>query len=339
MLSLVVPLYKSEANLAELFRELAQLAGALEIPMEVIFVVDGSPDRCAAVLAECAPRFPFACRVIELSRNFGAFAAIAAGLHHGQGEMFAVLAADLQEPPELIVEFVNVLSSGSADVVFGARSTRSDPFLSSIASQLFWRLYRATVAKDFPPGGVDIFACTKQVRDVIISLPEVDSSLIGLLFWIGFRRAFIPYARRARTAGESAWTLGKKLRYAANSVFGFTDLPVRVLLTTGSIAALVAIGLGITVGVSRISGLIEVPGYAATVTSVLFFGGVTSFGLGIIGQYLWITLQNARRRPLFIVRSASSFLPSATRAAQDGVGLNRKTHAGQTNSPRSSQET
>jgi glycosyltransferase involved in cell wall biosynthesis len=325
MLSLVVPLYRSEANLDDLLPELVRLSAEIQIPIEVMFVIDGSPDRCGAILAEAAPGLPFACRVIDLSRNFGSFAAIAAGLQHGEGDYFAVLPADLQEPPELMLEFLRVLTTGSADIVFGARSTRSDPFLSSVTSKLFWRLYRATVAKDFPPGGVDIFACTRQVRDVVISLREVDSSLVGLLFWVGFRRAFVPYQRRPRTSGKSAWTLRKKIGYAMNSIFNFTDLPVRLLLTTGSFALVVAAGLGITVWLSRLFRLIEVPGYSATVTSVLFFGGVTSFGLGIVGQYVWITLQNVRNRPLFIIRSVDSYQPSARGASQRPTGTAPKT--------------
>jgi|SRR5271157_1247694 len=315
MLSLVVPLYRSEANLEDLFRELTKLASGIQIPMEVVFVIDGSPDRCGEVLAKSAGDFSFACKVVDLSRNFGAFAAIAAGLRHGTGDYFTVLAADLQEPPELILEFVRVLSAGEADIVFGERSTRDDPWFSSITSVLFWRLYRAAVTKDFPPGGVDIFACTRQVRDVIVSLKEVDSSLVALLFWIGFRRAFVPYERRARTAGKSAWTLRKKLRYAVNSIFNFTDLPVRVLLATGSLAVALAVGLGVTVVLNRIYGRIAVPGYAATVLLVMFFGGTTAFGLGIVGQYLWITLQNVRNRPLFIVRSVDSYEPDPMRSS------------------------
>jgi len=123
MLSLVVPLYRNEANLTDLFRELEKLSRAIAIPLEAVFVVDGSPDRCGDLLAQAAPDLPFASKVVDLSRNFGSFSAIAAGLRHGSGEYFGVLAADLQEPPELIIEFLKVLTSGSADIVIGERST------------------------------------------------------------------------------------------------------------------------------------------------------------------------------------------------------------------------
>jgi glycosyltransferase involved in cell wall biosynthesis len=317
MLSLVVPLYRNEANLTDLFRELEKLSRAIAIPLEAVFVVDGSPDRCGDLLAQAAPDLPFASKVVDLSRNFGSFSAIAAGLRHGSGEYFGVLAADLQEPPELIIEFLKVLTSGSADIVIGERSNRADPYLTSLSSRMFWALYRASVGKDLPPGGVDIFACTRQVRDTLISLREVDSSLIALLFWVGFRRAFVPYERRARTAGKSAWTLRKRLRYAINSIFNFTDLPVRILLFTGSLAVILALGLGITVLLSRLLGKIAVPGYAALILTVVFFGGVTSLGLGIVGQYIWITLQNVRNRPLFIVRSIDCHGPKSSQSGMN----------------------
>src|SRR5271157_4309653 len=124
MLSLVVPLYRSEANLEDLFRELTKLASGIQIPMEVVFVIDGSPDRCGEVLAKSAGEFSFACKVVDLSRNFGAFAAIAAGLRHGTGDYFTVLAADLQEPPELTLQSLECLCSGQADIVFGYRLGR-----------------------------------------------------------------------------------------------------------------------------------------------------------------------------------------------------------------------
>ena len=131
---------------------------------------------------------------------------------------------------------------------------------------------------------------------------EVETSLIGLLFWIGFRRGFVPYERRERLEGQSAWTFAKKLHYVMNSVFNFTDLPIRMLLAAGFLGMTLA-GIGaLVVLVARLTGSIAVPGYSAIVLTLLFFGGLTTAGLGIVGQYLWLCLQNVRNRPPFIVR-------------------------------------
>ena len=306
MLSLIIPVYKNEESLPRLFRELETLAGSLRDMLEVVFVVDGSPDSSLRFLQSHLPAWPIRSQLIELSRNFGSFSAIVAGLRFGRGEYFAVLAADLQEPPELVVEFHKLLAGGEADVVFGHRTRRDDDWFSRITSEWFWTLYRRFVLKDLPRGGIDIFGCSRQVRDRLLELKEVNTNLIALLFWLGFRRRFVPYERRARQEGRSAWTFGKKLRYALDSVFSFTDLPIKWLLWLGVIGTTAALVAGVTVFIAWSLGHIPVLGYTPLMLVISFFGGLTALGLGIVGEYLWLSLQNARGRPNFVVRSTWS---------------------------------
>ena len=303
MNSLVIPVYKNEANLDRLLAELVKLGGSLGAEFEVVFVVDGSPDRCLEILRERLPHLPLRTQLLSLSRNFGSFAAVAAGLERARGECISVMAADLQEPPDLMLRFFDALGSGRADIVFGVRGRRSDPWLSEIASNIFWFLFRNLVIKDIPPGGVDVFGCTREVRDQLIQLQGIDSNLIALLFWLGYRREYILYERQRRLEGKSAWTFRKKLRYCVNSIFNFTDLPILLLLYAGSIALLLAVSASIFVIVAKLRGDIPVPGYAPIVLATLFFGALTSLGFGIVGQYLWLGLQIGRRRPNYIVRS------------------------------------
>jgi glycosyltransferase involved in cell wall biosynthesis len=305
-LSIIVPLYKSEANLPLLFSELERVAGLSPVAVEVVFVDDGSPDQCGAIVERKLREWTLRAQLLRLSRNFGSFAAITAGLAHAAGDYCVMLAADLQEPPELALEFLERMRSGAAEVVFGQRTGREDPALSKLASRAFWGLYRRLVNPDIPSGGVDVFGCTRKVRDQICSMKEVETSLPALLFWVGYKRAFVPYARRQREHGTSAWTFGKKMRYLVNSVFSFTDLPIRALLAVGVGGMALAVLGGVTVLIGKISGGIGVPGYSATVLTILFFGGLTSAGLGIVGQYLWLCLQNTRGRPLFIVSSKTA---------------------------------
>ena len=307
MNSLVIPVYKNEANLDRLLAELVKLASGVAGELEVVFVVDGSPDRCLEILRERLPSLPLRTQLRSLSRNFGSFAAIAAGLERARGNSMAVMAADLQEPPELVLRFFDVLDAGRADIVFGVRGRRSDPWLSEIASNTFWFLYRKLVIKDMPPGGVDMFACTREVCDRLLQLQGIDSNLIALLFWLGYRREYIVYERRPRLEGRSAWTLRKKLRYCLNSIFNFTDLPILLLLYSGAIALVLAVSASILVIVAKLRGDIQVPGYTAIVLATLFFGALTSLGFGIVGQYLWLGLQIGRRRPHYIVRSAENY--------------------------------
>ena len=307
MLSLVIPVYNNEENLPRLFRELESFAERFRDDLEIVFVVDGTPDASLRLLQERLPVWSIRSQLIELSRNFGSFAAIGAGLRRAAGDYMAVIAADLQEPPELVLEFHRILKSGEADVVLGHRTGRADPWWSQLLSDCFWRLYRRFVVTDMPKGGIDVFGCTREVRDRLLELKEINTNLIALLFWLGFRRSFVPYERRPRLEGRSAWTFGRKLRYALDSIFSFTDLPVRALLLLGAVGTTFAVVAGATVFVFWALGRVPVLGYTPLMLVIMFFGGLTALGLGIIGQYVWLSLQNARDRPTFIVKSAWSF--------------------------------
>lgn len=307
MLSLIVPVYNNELSLPALLDQVEALAPRIAGGLEVVFVVDGSPDGSLRLLKDRLPSWRVASQLIELSRNFGSFAAIAAGLQQGRGEYFAVIAADLQEPPELVLTFHSMMAAGTADVVMGHRTKRADPWLSQVLSNLFWRMYRRFVMPDLPPGGIDVFGCTRVVRDRLLELKEIHTNLIAQLLWLGYRRAFVPYERKPRVGGRSAWTMTKKLRYALDSIFSFTDLPLRVLLLLGAAFTTAAIVAAITVLICWWLGLIKVLGYTPLMLAITSFGGLTALGLGIVGEYLWLSLQNTRNRPAFIVRSVERF--------------------------------
>ena len=309
MLSLVIPVYRNAENLPRLFSELEQLAARLPAGLEVVFVVDGSPDASLDILRSRLPGWPVRSQLLELSRNVGSFAAIAAGLASGRGDYFAVMAADMQEPPDLILRFFEVLQSGRADVTFGHRVGRADPFWSRVMSDGFWRLYRRFVVREMPKGGVDVFGCTRQVRDHLVGLKEVGTNLVALLLWLGFRREFVGYERRPRLEGRSAWTFGRKARYAVDSVFSFTDLPIRLLLFLGVAGTLAAVAASGVVYTFWLLGRVQVLGYTPLMLMIAFFGGLTALGLGIVGQYLWISIQNTRGRPAYVVKSSETFGP------------------------------
>jgi glycosyltransferase involved in cell wall biosynthesis len=304
MLSVVIPVYKNEGSIERLLAELVRVAERVAEPVELVFVVDGSPDRSHEILKDRLPNVPMRSQLIALSRNFGSFSAIRAGLERGEGDYFAVLAADLQEPPDLVVRFLDVLRAADADIVFGSRSTRADPWFTRLTSHLFWSVYRTFVVREMPRGGVDVFACTRAVRDCIVGFREVNTNLIALLFWVGYRRAFVLYDRAPRAEGKSAWTFRKKLQYGVESIFSFTDLPIQLLSYVGVFGMVAAVILALLILTAKLMGMIQVPGYAPIVLTISFFGALTSLGLGIIGQYLWLTLQNARNRPSYIVETA-----------------------------------
>jgi polyisoprenyl-phosphate glycosyltransferase len=298
--SVVIPVYGNEASLGELVAELEALHRDLDRPLEVVFVVDASPDDSLRVLETRLPHATFSSQLLVHARNFGSFAAIRSGLMVAKGQLVGVMAADLQEPASLMREFFSTLEVGH-DVVYGARTGRHDPALSSLSSRVFWAVYRRFVLPELPEGGVDIFGVTRRARDVLLSLAERNSSLVAQLFWIGFSRAAVPYARRRRPYGRSAWTLAKKLRYLADSLYGFSDLPIRALSSLGAGAMALSVLAATVVLIGRLTGHVRVEGYTPVILSIVFFGGLNAFGLGVIGQYVWRAFENTKARPLSII--------------------------------------
>jgi glycosyltransferase involved in cell wall biosynthesis len=316
--SAVIPVYRNEQSLPELVDALGGVAATMERsfgePLEAVFVVDGSPDRSFETLARLLPTARFSSKLLLHSRNFGSFAAIRTGLAAASGTHFGVIAADLQEPTALLVDFFSALRQDGCDVVIGCRASRDDPLGSRIASSLFWRLYRRFVIADIPKSGVDVFGCNRRFRDELLRLQESNSSLVGLIFWLGFRRQEISYTRARRKYGRSAWSLARKLNYLFDSVFSFTDLPIRILLFAGIGGLVLSIVMGSIVIAARLLGQIEVPGYAATALTLLFFGGLNALGLGIVGTYAWRGFENTKGRPLAIVSQSRTFEPHAAAA-------------------------
>lgn len=310
-LAIVVPVYRNEESIPSLLDELERVAGLVRaehgVETEAVFVVDGSPDGSEPLLLQMLPARAFRSRLVTHSRNFGSFAAIRTGLAHADADFYGVMAADLQEPPELMREFLRALRDGGHDVAVGVRAGRDDPATSAWAARSFWGLYRRFVNREVPAGGVDVFGCSRRIRDALLALREANTSLVGQLYWLGFRRAEVPYERRRRVHGRSAWTFSRKLTYMLDSVFAFTDLPIRALTGLG-IACLAAsvvliaavVGLRITVGYA-------IPGYAALAVMVLFFGGMNAMGIGIVGAYCWRAYENTKGRPLALTSAERAF--------------------------------
>lgn len=307
MQSLVIPVYRNEGSLPVVVDALAKINRELGGRLEAVFVVDGSPDASYAFLRGALPGVEFSSQLILFSRNFGSFAAVREGLRHAAGENFAVMAADLQEPPELIVQFFRALETEEVDLVFGARTSRADPLGSRLASRLFWGLYRLFVQADMPEGGVDVFGCNRAVRDQLLLLETARTSLVGQLIWLGFRKKAIPYARLPRRHGKSAWTFAKKVDYLLDSVFAFTDKPIKALLLSGAFGLAISVGFGCAVLVVKLRGDVEVPGYAATAIMILFFAALNLFGLGIVGSYAYRAFENSKGRPPAIVMAHLKF--------------------------------
>lgn len=321
--SLVVPVYRNSGSLPDLIAAIEKIAAVQSGPFEAIFVVDGSPDDSYALLEARLQQARFTSRLLALSRNFGSFAAIREGLKVAKGDYIAVMAADLQEPPELVSAFYELLGRGEAEVVFGQRSGRDDPFGSRIAAAAFWWLYRRLAQAEMPKGGVDVFAIHRNVRNALLKLEPNQTSLVGQLVWLGFRRLSVPYVRRRRQHGKSSWTLRKKINYLLDSLFAFTDLPIHVFLNLGLAGMLLCMAVGVTILAARLLGGITVPGYTPLALLILFFAALNLFGLGIVGQYAARAFEAAKQRPGAVVMSDVCFagLGRELNILEDGAAL------------------
>lgn len=299
--SLVVPVYRNAPSIDELFNRVARLSARLDHSLELVLVIDGSPDDSRAVIDARLEAQPINAQVIEHSRNFGSFAAIKTGMQAARGGVIGVMAADLQEPIELVEEFFAHLSTGRFDVAVGTRVSRDDPGASRMMSGAYWRAYRKFIQPAMPVGGVDVFACTRAVAEELLKLRESNSSLVGLLYWLGYRRIEIPYHRAAREHGKSAWSFRKKLAYMFDSIFSFTSIPISVMLTVGVIGSLASIVYAIVTIAFWLAGGIEVPGFTALMIVILFSTSAILAGLGIVGTYVWRAFENTKQRPYAVV--------------------------------------
>jgi glycosyltransferase involved in cell wall biosynthesis len=305
--SVVVPVYGNEETLAALVERLDVLAGDVDGSLETVFVVDGSPDRSLPVLRDLlAGEREFSAQLIALSRNFGSFNAIKTGLAQARGDYVAVMAADLQEPASLVEDFFSVLRRGEHEVAVGVRESRSDG-RSAAASRLFWWLYRKLVQPEIPPGGVDVFACTAPVGRQLAQFGESHTSLVGLLYWLGFRRAEVPYPRQPRPAGTSAWSLRKRIRYLQDSIFSFTNLPIAAITALGIVGVIASVAYACVVIGFWAAGRIDVPGYTPLMLALLFMASSVLIGLGIVGSYVWRTYENSKGRPTAVTMTHERF--------------------------------
>lgn len=307
MITLIIPVYRNEASIPDLIVAVSELNRIFHGDMEAVFVIDGSPDRSFELLQQALPEENFKSRLILLSKNFGSFAAIRVGLQMGRGNYFVSMAADLQEPLELIADMATVIQKNTADVVLGVRNGRADPLFSRISSRLFWAFYRRYVVSEIPPGGVDTFACNRDFRDNLLQLEERRSSLIAQIFWLGFRREYVTYSRRERQHGKSAWTFHRKVNYLMDSIFSFTDLPIRLLIRIGGTGVIISGLIGLVSVMAKISGRITIPGYTLTMLAIVFMGALNLLALGIVGSYAWRAYENTKQRPLGIIARVLTF--------------------------------
>jgi len=299
-ISVVVPVYFNAATLPAMAERLEAVARDADWDLEAVFVDDGSGDDSWAKITEIARSRPWASG-LRLTRNFGSQMAIVAGLRESTGDAAAVLSADLQEPPELLAEMVAAWRSG-ATAVLAVRRSRPEAWPSRAASRVYYRTLRRLAFREMPAGGFDCFLVGRPAIDFLISDREVHASLPGLLLWSGFPAALVPYDRAAREQGRSRWTIAKKIKYFIDSVVAFSYAPLRWMSVVGGLVAVAAFAYALFLIAFKLVHGQPVQGWTTTMVVLAFFSGVQLLCLGVLGEYVWRTLDAARGRKGFLIR-------------------------------------
>jgi polyisoprenyl-phosphate glycosyltransferase len=306
LVSLVIPAFNEAENVLGLVQLVRQITAAHpDHRFEMVLVDDGSTDGTPGLLVTALDGSGVTARVVTLSRNFGSHAAITAGFRAARGDCALTLSADLQEPLEVIGRFLRTWEAGH-DVVWGVRSTRSVPTgLGNALSRAFSRwFHRWSTIPTYPAEGPSIVLVSRAVLDVINPMPEVNRNIFGLVAWAGFDQATVGFEQLARPAGRSKWTNAKKIKLVVDSFVEFSQAPARVAGYLGAVMCVIA-SLVALVGVIVAALPAEGAGFWFVGAGVLLTGGLNLGFLSVMGEYVWRAGDDARQRPIYVVRSVA----------------------------------
>jgi polyisoprenyl-phosphate glycosyltransferase len=298
MLSVVMPVYNEEENIPTLLDELVPVLDGLGT-FEVILVDDGSRDRSVELILERRRQDP-RIKLLELSRNFGHQAALSAGLAHAEGRAVAFMDADMQDPPELLREFVRRWQGGE-EVVYAIRTKRKESAFKRAGYWTFYRLLRRLADIEIPLDAGDFCLMDRKVVDALVGLPETSRFLRGLRTWVGFKQCGVLYERPARHAGEVKYTLRKLIRLAISGLLAFTSTPLRLASYLGFLTAAMGVVYLAVALVARIAAGSVPEGWTSLIAIVLILGGAQLLVMGVLGEYLAKVYEESKRRPAYVV--------------------------------------
>lgn len=304
--SIVAPVYNEEQTLPEFYRRVRETMDQLWEPWELVLVNDGSSDDSARLMRELRAEDPRVC-VIDFARNFGHQIAVTAGLDHARGDAVVVIDSDLQDPPEVIPDFIERWKEGY-EVVYGVRKEREgETWFKLFTARLFYRIIGALTNVDIPMEAGDFRLLDRQVVDDLRRMREHRRFIRAMTSWVGYRQTGVRYERHARFAGETKYPFHKMFRLALDAITGFSDLPLKL----ASIFGFLLLGLGLAVGflllLLFLFEVIPLSGQGLILTIVLLLGGTQLVFLGIVGEYLARIYDETRGRPLYVVRERLGF--------------------------------
>lgn len=301
IVSLVIPVYNEEGNVPVLYDSLIKTAANLPCDLEFLFVDDCSGDKTAGILEGLREKDP-RIDIIRFSRNCGSHAAASAGLLYSSGDAAIIIAADLQDPPEIVVpKMVNEWQKGYR-VIWGVRDERKgEGFLAILFSRFFYFLMNNLTSAKQPPSVVGTILLDRVVIGAFNKSSEKNASIAMLIAWMGFSQSTISYISQARHSGRSKWTIMKKLKLSMDSLISFSYLPMRFMSLLGMLCMILGLIYCADIVVNKILKNSAVEGWSSLMVVLLLIGGIQMIMLGILGEYLWRTYDEARRRPRYII--------------------------------------
>jgi len=301
-LSIVIPCYYNEANIPDTTQALLELEKIFPdgTTLEYVFVDDGSKDKTYEKLTYFQQKYPDRVTIVKLSGNFGSHSALLAGLHYATGDCIAFLAADLQDPPELLARMFEHWQKG-IKLVLAHRTDRPERGLSRFLAQSFHYMIRQYALKQAPHGGFDLVLFDKQLRHDLLNIKEKNTHLYYLLLWLRYEYVSIPYVRRVREKGVSRWTFAKKIKLWIDSFTAFSYAPIRLITVSGFVLGGGAMLYAMVIIVMRLLGWVSITGWSAMMVVLLVVSSFQMVALGILGEYLWRVLDAVRNRPPYVV--------------------------------------
>ena len=301
-LSIIIPCYFNEKNIPVTAKELIENEKLFpaELTFEYILVDDGSGDGTLKEILAFKKDYPEKVIAIKLAGNVGSYNAVVAGMEHATGDYTVVIAADLQDPPELMVKMYEYWKQGFK-LVIGNRQDRQESASQKFLSNTFHWIMKKIALKNIPDGGFDYVLFDKQIREKLLTMMEHNSNVFYLMTWMGYNYVNIPYNRKKREIGDSKWTIQKKIKLLIDSILSFSFFPIRAISVIGIILGIIAFLYGVYLIILRMLGNIEVEGWTALMVVLLFVSSFQMIGLGILGEYIWRGLDASRKRPLYVV--------------------------------------
>jgi polyisoprenyl-phosphate glycosyltransferase len=302
-LSVVIPVCDEQDNLPLLYQRLTAVLEEAEPDYEIVFVDDGSRDGSLKVLRELLEKDQRV-TLVELARNFGHQVAISAGLDYARGAGVIIMDADLQDPPEVLPQFIEKWREGH-DVVYAIREGRPENWFKRVAYNTFYRLLRRIAAIDIPLDAGDFCIMDRRVVDLLAGMPERNRFVRGIRSWIGLDQVGLAYRREARNAGRPKFTLTRLVYLALDGLVSFSYIPLRAITVMGFGVSFISICVALYYAVKRLTVGLSPPGFAATIVAILFLAGMQLITIGVIGEYVGRIFEEVKRRPLYVVRKVS----------------------------------